>query len=982
MRMRKALQRVWVPCLLLAAGSASAESFELAQLQTKDIRLLYQDPQQTYLTPYVARCFINALQMHQRIFRWTPYEKVTVVLTDTSDWSNGRALVSPQNTVAAEVSPSDHIFETLPSNERFHSIAGHELVHVATMDAWNEKDRFWRRLLGGKPRESDEHPESILYNYLATPRNSTPRWYNEGSAVFFETWLSGGIGRAQGGYDEMVFRAMVRDDAHFYSPLGIVSSGSASDFQTLSNAYLYGTRFISYLGLAYSPEKIADWLGRDAQSDRYYGTQFQRVFGKPLEGAWQDWIAWEHDFQQANLATVRKFPVTTGRRISRQTFGSISRSFIDPADDAMVGAFLYPGVVSHIGAVSLRDGTVRRLVDVKGPVKYAVSSTAFDPATRTYFYTADNSAFRDLMALDLRDGSSRMLLKDARIGDLAFNPVDRSLFGVRHENGYASLVRIPFPYSKWDTLVTLPYGQVLTDLDVSPDGSRLSASMEEIDSKQYLRIFPIAGLRAGELKPMSQFDFGIAVPEGFVFSPDGRYLYGSSYYTGVSNIFRFEIASGEIKAITNAETGYFRPIPMADGNLLALEYSGTGFVPEVIKADPIEDVGAIVFLGAQIAGKHPVVKTWNAGSPASIPLDSMITSRAKYVPLHEMKPDGGYPIVQGYRDGVAVGYQYGFADPLHLYNLGISASLSLDNSVPSGERTHVRVDFKTLDWHFRYWHNDADFYDLFGPIRRSRKGDSVSVGYHKLLVYDEPRRFEWSARVAAYTGLDTLPANQNVSSALDKLLTAEVGLDYSNSRKSQGSVDHEKGYDWSLYASADHAGGQTFPKLTGTLDFGFALPWANSSIWLYNAAGSAGGDAGSSLSNFYFGGFHNNYVDNRSVKRYRDYGSFPGIQIDALGGRRFVKSVLEWNAPPVRFEEVGVRGFYLGYIRPAVFAGTLVIDDSLAGGRRRYHDLGLQLDLSFTIMDHLPMTVSFGYAQGFEASRKIDDEWLFSLKVL
>jgi hypothetical protein len=59
-----------------------------------------------------------------------------------------------------------------------------------------------------------------------------------------------------------------------------------------------------------------------------------------------------------------------------------------------------------------------------------------------------------------------------------------------------------------------------------------------------------------------------------------------------------------------------------------------------------------------------------------------------------------------------------------------------------------------------------------------------------------------------------------------------------------------------------------------------------------------------------------------------------------------------------------------------------VVDDSLAGGRRRYHDLGLQFDLNFTIMDHLPMTVSFGYAQGFEESEKVDDEWLFSLKVL
>ena len=360
----------------------------------------------------------------------------------------------------------------------------------------------------------------------------------------------------------------------------------------------------------------------------------------------------------------------------------------------------------------------------------------------------------------------------------------------------------------------------------------------------------------------------------------------------------------------------------------------------------------------------------------------MITDRSKYVPREQMKPDGGYPIIEGYRDGVALGYQYGFADPVHLYNLNIAASVSTDSSVPSDERLHVRVDYTTLAWHARYWHNIADFYDLFGPTKRSRKGDAISLGYKKLIVYDEPRRFEWTADVAYYTGLDTLPTNQNVSSALDSLITAEVGLDYSNTRKSQASVDHEKGYDWTLYASADHAGGETYPKLNGTFDFGFALPWANSSIWLYNAAGSSSGNSGSSLSNYYFGGFHNNYVDNRDVKRYRQYETFPGFEIDSLGGRRFFKSVLEWNAPPLRFEGVGKPGFYLSYIRPAVFAGTLIVDNSLAGGRRTYHDIGLQLDMNFTILDHLPMTVSFGYAQGFEQSRKLDDEWLFSLKVL
>ena len=159
------------------------------------------------------------------------------------------------------------------------------------------------------------------------------------------------------------------------------------------------------------------------------------------------------------------------------------------------------------------------------------------------------------------------------------------------------------------------------------------------------------------------------------------------------------------------------------------------------------------------------------------------------------------------------------------------------------------------------------------------------------------------------------------------------------------------------------------------------MPLKNSSIWLYNAAGSANGESSNSLANFYFGGFQNNYVDNREVKRYRQPQTFPGFEIDAVGGQRFFKSVLEWNAPPIRFEAVGSPGFYLSYIRPAVFVGVLNIDNSLAGGRRTYTDAGFQLDFNISVLNHLPMTMSLGYAQGFEAGQKVGDEWLFSLKV-
>jgi hypothetical protein len=968
--------------VLLPCGQSVSASLEMDLIETEDFRLLYLDPFQTYLTPQVARTFQNSLDFQRRVFDWTPYEKSTLLLIDLSDYGNAGAGASPSNGLTIYIAPPSHTLETLPGGERMYSLMNHEMVHVANMDVANSQDLRWRSFFGGKPRHTEEHPESILYNYLTIPRLSSPRWFLEGAASFMETWMAGGIGRAQGAYDEMVFRAMVRDQAHFYSNLGLVSKGVAADFQTGTNAYLYGTRFFSYLAYTYSPEAVVDWLKRGEDSERYYARQFERVFGKPLETAWDEWIAWEHEFQAANLARVRQHPLTPSTRLTRSGLGSVSRLFYDARTDSLVGAYQYPGVVAYASVLSLKDRKERKLTDIKGPMKYRVTATAYDPGSGTLFYTADNVAFRDLMAVDAATGKARMLLEDARIGDLCFDESDRSLWGLRHLNGYVTLVNIPYPYESWKQVYTWPYGAEPFELDVSADGSMLSMSVAEVSGNSFLRVFTTAGLEAGRAEPIREFDFGTAIPEGFVFTRDGRYLYGSSYYTGVSNIYRYEIETGEIEAVSNAETGFFRPIPMEDGSLIVQEYTGEGFAPAIIDPRPLEDLSAITFLGAEIAKKHPVVRDWVVPMPSQADPGPVVTQQGKYRPLREFEYGDGYPIVEGYKDSVALGWHLRFSDPAQFRTLDVDASYSLDDKLPSGEKPHFSIRYKTFNWQFEYWHNDADFYDLFGPTKRSRKGDAFIAEFDKALIYDDPRRFDLEARAAYYTGLDTLPGNQNVPLGFEEILSGRIELNYTDTRQSQGSVDHEKGFRWNLVASGDHAEGDTVPRLRGGLDFGLALPMGNSSVWLYNSAGTADGDRENPLASFYFGGFGNNYVDDGEVKRYREYDSFPGFEIDELAGQDFAKSVLELNLPPLRFEEVGKPGFFLGWLRPAVFAGVLSTDFSDGSRRRTVYNAGAQVDLSFTIVHRLPMTLSLGYATGFEDGRKLDDEWMISLKIL
>jgi hypothetical protein len=796
--------------------------------------------------------------------------------------------------------------------------------------------------------------------------------------------MGGGYGRAQGGYDEMVFRAMVAGNARFYDPLGLVSRGVMVDFQVGTNAYLYGTRFMTWLAHAHSPEKVIEWLRRDAGSARHYADQFQRVFGKALDAAWQDWIVFEREFQRANLQRVQAQPVTPYRLLGGASVGSISRTHYDESSGIVYGAFRSPGRLEHVGALDTRDGSYRALGDIRRGTLYRVASFAFDAATGTAFYTNNNHAMRDLMALDVKSGEARTLFKGARIGDLAFNPADRSLFGIRHENGLAALVRLAPPYDEWKRVHLFPYGVVPFDLDISRDGKLLSASVSEVNSDQFVRVWPLDKAMAGDMTPQTEFKFGSSVAESFVFSRDGKYLYGSSYFTGVSNIFRAELATGKVEAVSNAEIGFFRPAEMADGRLFVLAYTAAGFVPATIDAKPLKDVSAIAFLGNEVVKKHPVVTTWQVASPATVDAEKIVTARGPYHPLKELQLVSAYPVLQGYKNNAGIGYRFNFEDPIRFAQLSATVAWTPGTGdLPGDQRAHLDVQGSYLGWRAGIAWNRSDFYDLFGPTKTSRKGWAVKLGWDDYLIWDEPRTLKWVNDVALYGKIDTLPEAQNVGAAFTRLRTAQTQLKYSDLRRSLGAVDDEKGWLWNAALGASRAGTRNAGTLRGNIDVGLPLPGlAHSSLWSRTYAGLADGARDNPKAAHYFGGFGNNRVDHGTVKRYREDDSMPGFEINQIGARRYVKQMVEWTLPPYVFEDAGWPGFHANWLRPAVFAAALWADDPATRERRRFASLGAQADLRLATLHWYEMVLSLGYGVGYERSRRVGHEWMVSLKLL
>jgi len=258
------------------AATAASQTPRAQTMRTERMRLVYLSENHGYIVPHLSRCFENSLRFHGELFDYEPDGDVTVILQDADDHGYAGTTAMPRNYLTLGIEPFEHVYGTCPTNERMNWVMNHELVHLVASDQATRGDRRWRWLFQGKVTPTAEDPLSIFYSYLTNPRRYAPRWYHEGVAVFLETWMAGGIGRAQNGYDEMVFRTMVRDSVDFYDIVGIESEGTASDFQTGQLSYLYGTRFVCYLALMYGPEKVIEWVQRTDGSKAYFSARRQQ----------------------------------------------------------------------------------------------------------------------------------------------------------------------------------------------------------------------------------------------------------------------------------------------------------------------------------------------------------------------------------------------------------------------------------------------------------------------------------------------------------------------------------------------------------------------------------------------------------------------------------------------------------------------------------------------------------------------------------
>src|SRR2546427_11935805 len=95
-------------CVRVCAPAGLAAQFQM--LETRDMRLVFTSPLQSYLVPQGARSFENSLQFHRRLFDYTPAGPINGLMHDLLHYGNTGASPIPPNHITIASEPSRHAY--------------------------------------------------------------------------------------------------------------------------------------------------------------------------------------------------------------------------------------------------------------------------------------------------------------------------------------------------------------------------------------------------------------------------------------------------------------------------------------------------------------------------------------------------------------------------------------------------------------------------------------------------------------------------------------------------------------------------------------------------------------------------------------------------------------------------------------------------------------------------------------------------------
>jgi hypothetical protein len=472
--------------------------------------------------------------------------RISVLLQNQTSVSNGFVTLAPRRSEFFTTPPQNYNF--IGTNDWLSLLASHEYRHIV---------QYQRSIVGFNKIVYYVFGQQALSLVAFT---AAPQWFWEGDAVATETAFTKS-GRGKIPEFGLLFRTNLLEGRTFNYHKQYLRSYK----HNIPDHYVLGYHMITYLRNKTGDANIWDKITTRSWSLPFIPFAFSRAIRKEagvnvttlykemadsLRSDWQ---------REIDALELTKFTTLTKRTSKSYT----DYAYPQPQEDGSIIA-LKTGIGEIATVVKLKDGVVSRKF-VVGPFnetgmlsaidgKVVWNEFRYDPRWRMRTYSI-------VKGYDFGQRKQKTFSKKSRYGSAALSPDGSKVATVESKTDYTvQLVVIDYSSGKVLKKFENAGNRMISMPRWNHDGSaivaiRLSDKGKTLSSFDY---------NTGLVTDL--FDAGnenIGYP---VVSPDSKYVFYNSPYSGIDNIYAFETATGKRYQVTSSKLGAYNPAISPDND--------------------------------------------------------------------------------------------------------------------------------------------------------------------------------------------------------------------------------------------------------------------------------------------------------------------------------------------------------------------------------------------------------------------------------
>ncbi|MDR9414988.1 MAG: hypothetical protein RI564_01800 [Gracilimonas sp.] len=528
------------------------------------------------------------------LYQHEPDEKVSIVIKDREDYSNGAAYFFDNKIDIWLPALNTPLRGT---HNWLRNVITHEFLHIVQIQKGMKRSRkipaFYLQWLSyedvRRPDVLYGFPNGILTAPFATL--NIPAWLAEGTAQYqvsgllYETWDS---------HRDMILRTRILSDTYFsLDEMGTFTSKSSLERETVYNQ---GYAFVIYLVDRFGEDVLREITVALGERGVYRVAEaIEMVTGVPGYQVFDEWIAERKDFYKTSTAGINVTPADTVEPNGFFNFHAqvspkggqvayLSNKFLDYG---LLSLYLkdIDGTDKEIAVVNTMD--LRQDIDHASSNEPVVTllqtSFSFSPDGNEIAYAINKKnkygeRYRDIFIYNIETEGNQRLTNNARIEYPSWNNEGNKIAAVQFSGGTQNLVLLNPEYpDSIKQLTNFESGETIYTPDWSSDDSKIIFAAASLSNRDLYEF----NLKSGEITPLLKDEF-VDFRDPHV-SKDGRFLYYASNPEGIFNIFRMDLQSGESNKLTSVIGGAFMPFVSDQGKLYYSEYQADGY--KIMKAD-------------------------------------------------------------------------------------------------------------------------------------------------------------------------------------------------------------------------------------------------------------------------------------------------------------------------------------------------------------------------------------------------------------